>query len=370
MTKQKLPKGITLRGNTYRWAIMVEGQRLTGTAPTAQDAEVDRAAAKRRLLNGDGDALNASKSSPQVQNSWTFKQAVEECADYPSPDGWRDAKSRDHLLMQANDVGKYFGMTTRIATVDKEAIQGYVRALIAGRKSNATINRKLSTLSKVLKFAYKQGGLSAIPEFPTRLKENNTRERELSYSEERQLLEILRNVLGREDNAQAVECMIDLGVRNSELWALQKSDVMFKSNEILILGAGRKGTKNGTTRTLLMSKRVRGIMEKRCASLGPDDRIFPFDNAWMRWTWDKAKELMGMSHDPDFIPYMCRHTCATRIARIEPNLFKLQYWMGHKTLEMTRRYSHLMPKDLSSVRDIIDQQNTTGYTPASAEAMA
>jgi integrase len=335
---------------------MVNGQRLSGTAATIADAEVDRAAAKRRLLTGSEDGLSVASSIPQVASTWTYVETMEQCYEHPSPDGWGGAKSRDHLLMQARDVGKHFGMSTRIGAIDKAAINGYVRSLIALRKSNATINRKLSTLSKLLKFAFKQGGLTVVPDFPTRFEENNIRERELSYEEERQLLHVLRNVLGREDHAQAIECMIDLGVRNSELWAIRYSDVNFADRAVTIKGKGGKGTKNGTIRTLLMSKRVLAIFEQRCASLSANDRVFPHDNAWLRWTWDRAKELMGLSGDDEFIPYVCRHTCASRIARKESNLFKLQYWMGHKTLEMTRRYSHMMPTDMESIRSIVDNE--------------
>lgn len=365
MSKSKLPKGISQRGDTFRWSIMVEGRRMSGTAPTVADAEVDRAAAKRRLLSGEGEALNASSCSPQADNTWTYRETIERCASYPAPDGWGDAKSRDHLVMQAHDVGKHFGMSTRIGTITKDDIEGYVASLIKLKKSNATINRKLSTLSKLLKFAIKRGGLTTLPDIPTRLRENNIRERELSFDEERKLLHILRNVLGREDHAQAVECLIDLGVRNSELWAIHKCDINFNVGDVTIFGKGRKGSKNGLVRILLLSKRTRAIMEERCASIGMDDPVFPYDNAWLKWTWDRAKTLMGMDDDKDFIPYMLRHTCATRIARKEANLFKLQYWMGHKNLEMTRRYSHLMPTDMESIRSIVDN----AHLPEDAQRM-
>ncbi len=53
---------------------------------------------------------------------------------------------------------------------------------------------------------------------------------------------------------------------------------------------------------------------------------------------------MGLNGDPQFIPYILRHTCASRLARNGVTMIII--WMGHSTTQTTARYIYFAPKDL------------------------
>jgi integrase len=75
--------------------------------------------------------------------------------------------------------------------------------------------------------------------------------------------------------------------------------------------------------------------------------LFPEgSNAWLRNAWEKARELMGMDTDPQFVPHMLRHTCATRLSQAGVSLPVIKEWLGHTTIQTTIRYAHFNKKDL------------------------
>lgn len=168
----------------------------------------------------------------------------------------------------------------------------------------------------------------------------------LSEEEEARLLALLRH-WGKDDVADVVAVLLDTGLRHSELWALTPADVSLPLNRLMVRRARHVGgqvvqrTKNGAARMIPMTARVRQIIERRMGeSL---DYLFPYDNAWLRAAWDRAREHLGLSGDPNFVPYICRHTCASRLVQRGVPLPVVKEWLGHKTLSVTLRYAHLAP---------------------------
>ena len=62
---------------------------------------------------------------------------------------------------------------------------------------------------------------------------------------------------------------------------------------------------------------------------------------------------MGFVHDEQFIPYVCRHTCASRMAQRGVALPVIMRWMGHKSLQMTMRYAKLSPINFKEAADAL-----------------
>jgi hypothetical protein len=62
--------------------------------------------------------------------------------------------------------------------------------------------------------------------------------------------------------------------------------------------------------------------------------------------WNRAVKLAGYGNDDELVPYVLRHTCATRLAQGGMSELRLMKWMGHKSLMTTRRYTHLTVDDL------------------------
>ena len=71
--------------------------------------------------------------------------------------------------------------------------------------------------------------------------------------------------------------------------------------------------------------------------------------------WDDMREIMGLEDDKEFTLHALRHTYASRLAQSgQVDFHRIAVLMGHKTLAMTKRYSHLMPQHTFGVVDILD----------------
>ncbi|GLS43732.1 tyrosine-type recombinase/integrase [Methylobacterium brachythecii] len=79
---------------------------------------------------------------------------------------------------------------------------------------------------------------------------------------------------------------------------------------------------------------------------GRNASLFPYDNRWMRHWWDRARNQLGFANDEHFVPYICRHTCASRLVQCGVPINVVKEWMGHKSIKMTMRYTHLAPSNL------------------------
>lgn len=222
----------------------------------------------------------------------------------------------------------------RIRNFPQEKLDYIIGELRSRGNSNATINRKLSALSKLLKKARKMGEIHIIPEFH-RLKERAGRLRFLDFDEEERLFTAIR---ARSDiYADLSVFLVDTGARLGEAIGLQWSDVE----------AGRVTfwlTKSGKSRTVPMTHRaLRAITAHAGRAYGPFHGVkqYKFRNAW-----HEAKAEAGLGDDDDVVPHVLRHTCASRLVRGGIDLRRVQIWLGHQTLQMTMRYAHLATDDL------------------------
>ena len=113
-------------------------------------------------------------------------------------------------------------------------------------------------------------------------------------------------------------------------------------------------------RSLPMTKRVRSILFARTVTRM---KPFPFEGRWLDYVWTRIRNTMGFANDPQFVPYACRHTCATRLLQRGFSLPELQKWLGHKSLTMTMRYAHLSPTALLKGAELLEQQEVPHEMP-------
>jgi integrase len=113
--------------------------------------------------------------------------------------------------------------------------------------------------------------------------------------------------------------------------------------------------KNGHARTIPILDCIRPIIETRMTIEG-SQHLFPEgSNPWLRNAWEKARELMGKTDDPQFVPHMLRHTCATRLSQSGVSLPVIKEWLGHTTIQTTIRYAHFNKKDLLSAAQALSK---------------
>ena len=361
--------GVRQRENG-RWQadVIVAGRRVRKDFHDRSRAEAWEAAtraameAKRPPKPAAGDdipgAVNYSDSpggGRKGSDMRTLRDAVDRAFDrYYRGTKW-EIKTWQTMRRVMGDIGP----DTPLSRINSDTLDSYVSRLRSQNKSGSTINSRLAVLSKVLRFAHDRGAVDKMPRIE-RESVHNLRLRWLSPDEEAKVLKLLRGY-GKEDVAETVEALIDTGMRQSELFALSPADVDLEAGTLTIWqtrhGSSKtvyKRTKNGEMRTIYMTQRVRKILERRVQSASPEGLLFPGDIYWLRHAWDRARAAMGLMGDPNFVPYICRHTCASRLVQRGVPIPVIQKWMGHKTIQITMRYANVAPENLRAAADTLD----------------
>jgi integrase len=219
------------------------------------------------------------------------------------------------------------------------------------KRSGATVNRYIATLSHVLSFAVKERRL--LDRNPVgdiaRKKETRGRTRFLSDDERGALLEActksewpaLRSL---------VLLAITTGARRGELIGLRWSDVDVKAGRALVAE-----TKNGEQRVLpLAGKALEALRELKLQGSARSEFVFAqpsgLPGAYEHFDahWYAALEAAGIT---DFHFHDLRHTTASMLATQGASLLEIADVLGHRTLAMVKRYSHLVVDHKARVID-------------------
>lgn len=223
------------------------------------------------------------------------------------------------------------------------------------QRSPATVNRYLAALSKVFTICIKEyGWLKENPIlFIQRPSEPKGRERYLLLHEINQLLDQCRYC--RSGLLYPVVFFaLSTGARRGEILNLHWSDVDLENGV-----AHFRHTKNGESRTIALSGQLLEILqkEKRCRVV-PSPYVFPSQDgrqpADITAAWKMAVQKAGLKN---FRFHDLRHTAASYMAMNGASTLEIAAVLGHKTLAMVKRYSHLSnsatAKVLKRMNDVI-----------------
>ena len=242
-------------------------------------------------------------------------------------------------------------LVTEVTSRHVQAIRDYLEA---EGVSKATVNRYYSALSKIMKYAKEREdiyGLEKIPHISWE-KEDNERKRFVDEIEEKEMTRIM-TAKGKRDFLDYFYFMMDTGLRKQESLDLVvddiKTDELSKQRYIYL-----KKTKNGEDRTVPLCKRAEEIFDKYAAGKSKNDKIFQLNYWTIGNEWNRMRAIMGLEEDKTFTLHALRHTFASRLAQRGVDFHKISVLMGHKTLAMTKRYSHLKPKHTFSVVNVLD----------------
>lgn len=337
--------GIRQRGNSFLVDVTVAGVRRTCTAATVEQAKQAQADLRAELLRTVG-------ANVEHGNTWTLQQAFNKTREV----AWSDpGRSAGLLARNAEFAVEFFGPATPVSAIDADKLDEYTTHLVNQGNSNATVNRKLAAVSRMLSLAVARGKLSRKPVIQ-RKREGIGRVRFLSDAEEAAALKLLAH-WGKGAHVDVFIVLIDTGLRGGELWRLEGRDCDMTQGLLSIWM-----TKNGHPRSVPMTDRVRAIVDKRRAMYrrGP---LFPEgDNHWFDRVWSRMREALQLSQDSQFIPYALRHTCASRLIQRGVPLKVVQEWLGHKTITVTLRYAHLCPTNLLDAVKVLNTKEVEPQT--------
>jgi len=242
----------------------------------------------------------------------------------------RISKQRDKLLSE--DTPRF----ATPATGDAEQDAKRQRA----KRTGATVNRYLAGLSSCLGYGVKT--LQWIERNPCeriqKPEESKGRVRFLSDDERAALLAACKP---HDDLYLAVVLALSTGARQAEIMTLRYGQIDFKRQVIALTH-----TKNGETRALPLVGTAFTLLQERARVRSlTDDRVFPPTRAAkkadcldLRQPWEKALKAAGIA---DFHWHDLRHTAASYLAMSGVSLVEISKVLGHRTMQMVSRYSHL-----------------------------
>lgn len=176
---------------------------------------------------------------------------------------------------------------------------------------------------------------------------NNARQRFLSFDEAKALLAHLKKV---SPNLHDMACLsLYCGLRASEIFNLRGHDIDLQNGIITV-----SDPKNRESRKAFMTETVKAILKAR-KTVAPNDYLFVDRRHNGKVTeisgaFDRAvKKLQFNAGVDDPRQRVCfhtlRHTFASWLALQGESLLTIRELLGHKSLEMVRRYAHLVPDE-------------------------
>lgn len=220
-----------------------------------------------------------------------------------------------------------------------------------------TWNRYLTSLSCVLQLCARDWEwLDSNPVRKVRREhESPGRTRFLSEEERARLFEAAKNSTSK-NLYPLILVALSTGMRRSEILTLRWSQVDLQSGCIIL-----NKTKNKTSRRVpLQGAALDTLKENSCIRRIDSDLVFPagktaspgrcfsLDKFWYA-TLEKAEIKDFRFHD-------LRHSAASYLAMSGASLLEIAEVLGHKTLQMVKRYSHLSESHTSKVVEKMNKQ--------------
>ncbi len=248
---------------------------------------------------------------------------------------WTGTKNERCAVGNANIVVKLLGAETSVHDVDFNSAQRLAEEMRNDDYSPSTVNKKLACLSALLRYGRKAGVLDKMPEIPF-VKVYEGRITVLTFEQEDAMLA----ALPEHHRVFAAFCLYT-GCRFSEATSLKWEDVDLTGSVQVRFSR----TKTDKPRTLPLAKEalqaLRWTREQGWFTPFAQIEYWTFARAW-----HKAREACGLG--PEYIPYVMRHTCATRLAKAGMSELRLSIWLGHSNLTMTKKYVHFDTSDLEA----------------------
>lgn len=310
--------------------------------------EPDRALAEAEEERIRGDIL-AGRYDPDVPAELTVQQAFE----LGWKRHWQYMKGADALRPTLDDIVRTLGPDKLLSKVDEQVLVKFKDAERERGNTAATINRKLSAISKLMKMAcYDWKKISSIPRIAREV-ERPRPKRAFTREEEEQALAVLRasTLPHRQDVADLIVVLADQGLRLSETLRLENPrDIDFALGPLGMIHVWE--AKGGEAASVpILTQRVRRVLwarrdMKRPFGMLNKNRVLDI--------WKQVRTQLGWPASEGFGVHGWRHTTATRLIERKVHLRKVQKILRHSSIVVTEGYSHVDPEQLSDVVGVLE----------------
>ena len=214
-------------------------------------------------------------------------------------------------------------------------------------RTNSTVNRYFSTLSRAFTLAYQEWQWITDNPFKrvTKLKENKGRNRFLNRNELNRLLDCCKQ--SRNPYLYGMVLIASsMGLRFGEIVGIRWVHIQ---NGFITL----ETTKNGDSRSIPIPSPVASYLDALDNPRIPQDYLFPAKNpekrhppSMIRKAFDKALQDTQIEN---FNFHDLRHTCASHLAMNGATQGELMEILGHRSPTMTKRYAHYSKEHIARV---------------------
>ena len=331
--------GVFYRNNNWWIDYYFEGRRKREkVGPSKRLAEI---VLKKRLVEiAEGKYLDI-KRKPDI----TFDEAVGKYIEWAKVNkiSWeRDKLSLSHWQEEFKQK-----KLSEICKLDVERYKAKRKEVVAPR----TVNEEIACLKRLFNRMVEWGLF--IGENPTKgvkfLRQPPGRIKFLSEEEKERLLNSCNPWL-----KPIVLTALHTGMRRGEILNLKWNDIDFNRNVVIV-----RNSKNGERREIPLSNRLREMLK----SLPMNGECVFHSRAGnpyrsIRTAFATAVKRAGLD---DFHFHDLRHVFATTLKTRGADLSDIKEYLGHKSLEMTNRYSHVTSERKQSIIKLLDgHQMDTG----------
>ena len=328
------PKG----SRNFHYDFQIKGRRFHGSCGTEDFEEAKAIEAEARVR---------AKNDPAARGIYTVSEAlgtyITDVSAHQS--SHRTTVSQGKGILSAIDPKRRLD---QLSNADVMHLITRRRAVVA----NGTVNREIDLLGRACRHMAKIYGaaLSADLDFSSvRLKEPKEITRELTWEEQERLFKHLRT-----DLHPFVKFALMTGARLETICELRWPDVDFRHKRI------RFEMKGDDEMFFPMNSEMVALLSARPRANHKDSADFVFTYLNHRTKVPERKRIVtgggGISEDfrdalrlakiPAFRFHDLRHTFGTRLLRKTRNLKLVSKLMGHKSIETTMRYAHVLDDDL------------------------
>jgi integrase len=241
-------------------------------------------------------------------------------------------------------------------TISNEQVQRLKLSL--REKSPKTVNNVLSVLSMLLKQAVEWGVLEKMPCSIRLMRVTRTDAAFHDFEAHERLLDAAQTI----DPRSYLIALLggEAGLRAGEIVALEWADIDLDRRQIIVRHSDWNGElttpKNGRIRHIGMTERLATALRKhrhlrhRRVLCKDDGTPLTRQGCWsrVRYAAKRAKVPTGV--------HILRHTFCSHLAMQGAPMRRVQELVGHQSLAMTQRYSHLTPASLDSTIRLLDNR--------------
>lgn len=332
---QGIEKRINKDGSfTYRARVRIKGH------PSISESFSSLALAKKWKRDTESAIEQGRFQFPSLAKQHTLADLIDRYFETILPTKQKNARNvKQHLLWWKQEIGHCLLSEIKPSHIAQKRDELLSQNTFYKKpRSSTTVVRYIASLSHAFSIALKEW--EWMDENPIRKinkpKLPQGRVRFLDESEKNRLLDACKQ--SNSANLYLIVVLaLSTGMRKGEILALTWNDIDFERETILLLT-----TKNGERRMipliglpLDLLKRLNSYRQGNLVFPSPNNMNHPLD---IRSAWENAVQKANITN---FKFHDLRHTAASYLAMSNASLIEIGTLLGHKTVQMTKRYAHL-----------------------------